>query len=301
MHRRSDVVRQIPSVATVCQHQPPGVDCGVERAGRPRPAGVALGRLGAAVAKLDQKPAAPATTPRLADRGIRTNPADHARRPSRCSVSVRPRADAPRTPRPAPPPPNRDRPASTTADRRTASPPTAPAAQNTSQTPKITSPQRISRYLRTRVVYIMDSFFTTSDNCRNRRGRNKFLRAGVRPATPLICQVHRRAQGHVRGRTDLPHTGRARRADCPAHLLGAPRVGAVETGAVGHHDHRDPGRGLRTRRRGKRPPESLYGSLKMWAHLQRQGIPVARRTVERIMRANDWRGVMRARRAPRTQ
>ena len=38
----------------------------------------------------------------------------------------------------------------------------------------------------------------------------------------------------------------------------------------------------------------------MWAHLQRQGIPVARRTVERIMRANGWRGVVRARRAPRT-
>ena len=55
-----------------------------------------------------------------------------------------------------------------------------------------------------------------------------------------------------------------------------------------------------TRRRGKRPPESLYGSLKMWAHLQRQGIPVARRTVERIMRANGWRGATRARRAPRT-
>ena len=51
---------------------------------------------------------------------------------------------------------------------------------------------------------------------------------------------------------------------------------------------------------GKRPPESLYGSLKMWAHVQRQGIPVARRTVERIMRGNGWRGVMRARRAPRT-
>ena len=51
---------------------------------------------------------------------------------------------------------------------------------------------------------------------------------------------------------------------------------------------------------GKRPPESLYGSLKMWAHLQRQGIPVARRTVERIMRHNGWRGVTRARRAPRT-
>ena len=51
---------------------------------------------------------------------------------------------------------------------------------------------------------------------------------------------------------------------------------------------------------GKRPPESLYGSLKMWAHLQRQGIPVARRTVERIMRHNGWRGATRARRAPRT-
>ena len=47
--------------------------------------------------------------------------------------------------------------------------------------------------------------------------------------------------------------------------------------------------------RGKRPPESLYGILKMWAHLQRQGVPVARCTVERIMRANGWRGAMRAR------
>ena len=38
-------------------------------------------------------------------------------------------------------------------------------------------------------------------------------------------------------------------------------------------------------RRGRRPPESLYGSLKMRAHLRRQGIPVARCTVERLMRA----------------
>ncbi len=51
---------------------------------------------------------------------------------------------------------------------------------------------------------------------------------------------------------------------------------------------------------GKRPPECLYGSLKMWAHLQRQGIPVARCTVEKIMRARGWRGVTRARRPPRT-
>ena len=51
---------------------------------------------------------------------------------------------------------------------------------------------------------------------------------------------------------------------------------------------------------GKRPPESLYGYLKMWAHLRRQGIPVARCTVERIMQANRWRGATRARRVRTT-
>ncbi len=44
---------------------------------------------------------------------------------------------------------------------------------------------------------------------------------------------------------------------------------------------------------GRRAPESLYGASKMWAHLQRQGIPVARCTVERLMRGNGWRGVVR--------
>lgn len=37
---------------------------------------------------------------------------------------------------------------------------------------------------------------------------------------------------------------------------------------------------------GRRQPECLYGAEKMWAHLQRQGIPAARCTVERLMRAN---------------
>lgn len=44
---------------------------------------------------------------------------------------------------------------------------------------------------------------------------------------------------------------------------------------------------------GRRKPESLYGSLKMWAHLHREGIPVAKSTVERLMRANGWQGVRR--------
>jgi putative transposase len=52
-------------------------------------------------------------------------------------------------------------------------------------------------------------------------------------------------------------------------------------------------------REGRRPPESLNGYLKMWAHLRRHGIPVARCTVERIMRTNGWRGATRARRKVR--
>ena len=46
---------------------------------------------------------------------------------------------------------------------------------------------------------------------------------------------------------------------------------------------------------GRCPPECLYGSLKMWEHLRRQGITVARCTVERLMRVHGWRGVTRAR------
>ena len=46
---------------------------------------------------------------------------------------------------------------------------------------------------------------------------------------------------------------------------------------------------------GRRRPEALYGSLKTWAWLRRQGADVARCTVERLMRANGWRGVTRAR------
>ena len=45
----------------------------------------------------------------------------------------------------------------------------------------------------------------------------------------------------------------------------------------------------------RRPPECLYGSLKMWEHLNRQGIKVAKCTVERLMRAHRWRGVTRGR------
>jgi transposase InsO family protein len=51
---------------------------------------------------------------------------------------------------------------------------------------------------------------------------------------------------------------------------------------------------------GRRPPESVYGTVKMWGYLQRQGIEVAKCTVERLKREHGWRGVIRARRPPRT-
>jgi putative transposase len=51
---------------------------------------------------------------------------------------------------------------------------------------------------------------------------------------------------------------------------------------------------------GRRKPESLYGSVKMWAHLQRLGIPVARCTVERLMRANGWHGATRTKKVRTT-
>ena len=51
---------------------------------------------------------------------------------------------------------------------------------------------------------------------------------------------------------------------------------------------------------GRRKPESLYGSLKMWAHLQREGIPVAKSTVERLMRRNGWQGVRRCKKVRTT-
>jgi putative transposase len=45
---------------------------------------------------------------------------------------------------------------------------------------------------------------------------------------------------------------------------------------------------------GRRKPESLYGATKMWAQLNRQGIPVARCTVERLMRRHGWQGIRRS-------
>jgi putative transposase len=45
--------------------------------------------------------------------------------------------------------------------------------------------------------------------------------------------------------------------------------------------------------RGRRKPASLYGAVKIWGWLGRQDITVARCTIERLMKANGWRGLRR--------
>ena len=122
----------------------------------------------------------------------------------------------------------------------------------------------------------------------------------MRPATPLICvfiNAHREEFGVVPiCRALAVHGVQIAPRTYWAHRLAAPSKRALWDTTIteilaGIYEP-DPD--------GKRPPECLYGSLKMWAHLQRQGIPVARCTVEKIMRAHGWRGATRARRPPRT-
>jgi len=51
---------------------------------------------------------------------------------------------------------------------------------------------------------------------------------------------------------------------------------------------------------GRRPPEALYGTVKMWAWLNREGFPVAKCTVERLKKDHGWRGQTRGRRVRTT-
>ena len=112
---------------------------------------------------------------------------------------------------------------------------------------------------------------------------------------PLICQfIASRGQEYgvapicralsVLGVPIAPRTYRA-------HLARPPSKRALWDAAItevlaGHYEPDE---------QGHRPPECLYGATKMWAHLHRQGIEVARCTVERLMRAHGWRGATRAR------
>lgn len=122
----------------------------------------------------------------------------------------------------------------------------------------------------------------------------------MRPATPLICGFiteHCQEFGVVpicRALTTLgvpiaPRTYHAHIARPPSKR-GLWDVTITEI-LAGYYEPDESGR---------RPPESLYGSLKMWAHLQRQGMPAARCTIERLMRTHGWRGATRARKVRTT-
>ena len=126
-------------------------------------------------------------------------------------------------------------------------------------------------------------------------GGGGFFRAGARPAAPLICafiDAHRDRFGVVpicralaaHGIAIAPRTYWARRSRPPSQRA---LTDAALTEILAGIYEPDPD--------GRRPPECLYGSVKMWEHLNRQGIPVAKCTVERLMRANGWRGVTRGR------
>ena len=122
----------------------------------------------------------------------------------------------------------------------------------------------------------------------------------MRPATALICQfIDERKQEFgvapicralsAPGIQIAPRTYWARRAAVPGKReLWDTAVTEILTGIYEADEN------------GRRPPESLYGTVKMWAHLNRQGIPVAKCTVERLKRAHGWRGVTRGRRVRTT-
>jgi putative transposase len=122
----------------------------------------------------------------------------------------------------------------------------------------------------------------------------------VRPAVPLICQFvdeHKERFGvvpicralSVHGIQIAPRTYWARLSSVPSKREMWDTAIAEILAGIYQHDGN-----------GRRPPEALYGTVKMWGHLHRQGIEVAKCTVERLKREHGWRGVTRARRPPRT-
>ena len=125
---------------------------------------------------------------------------------------------------------------------------------------------------------------------------SSFFRAGARPATSVviafidahrsrfgvepICQVLRQ-----QGVGIAPSTYYASKTRPPSARALTDLTLVAEIARV--HGSRDIGRGL-------------YGARKVWRHLHREGQPVARCTIERLMRANGMRGVVRGARVRTT-
>jgi putative transposase len=112
----------------------------------------------------------------------------------------------------------------------------------------------------------------------------------VRPAVPLICQFvdeHKERFGvvpicwalSVHGIQIAPRTYWARLSSVPSKREMWDTAIAEILAGIYQHDGN-----------GRRPPEALYGTVKMWGHLHRQGIEVAKRTVERLKREHGGPG-----------
>ena len=141
---------------------------------------------------------------------------------------------------------------------------------------------------------------TASWNNRNIEGRNKFLRAGVRPATPLICEfldAHREEFGvvpicralAVHGVQIAPRTYWAHRSSGPSkRTLWDTTITEI---LAGYYE---------TRRRRETPAREPVRQPEDVGAPAAPGHPGGAAHLERIMRRNGWRGVTHARRAPRT-
>jgi putative transposase len=183
---------------------------------------------------------------------------------------------------------------STTAGRRTASPPAAPATPAPSQTPKITSPQRISTHPGPRVVYVIDGTLSASDNQRYFEDSVGFLRGRARPASTLITRFIADHQGDRDGSDGLRWG--VEPICTQLTELGVPIAPST------YYDQRDRAPSRRQARdevlkgeieRVHADNYGVYGARKVWLALNREGIAVARCTVERLMAEVGLTGAVR--------
>jgi putative transposase len=123
---------------------------------------------------------------------------------------------------------------------------------------------------------------------------DNFFRAGVRPAPSLMCEFITENKGFgvapiyrafdVLGWQMAPRTFYAWAQRAPSKRALSDLVLTEFLAGIYVPDSE-----------GNRPPEALYGVTKMWAHLNRQGIRVAKCTELRLMAANGWQGTTRHR------
>ena len=115
--------------------------------------------------------------------------------------------------------------------------------------------------------------------------RRRLLRCGARPPITRSGRVHRRAPRPVRGRADLPGAHRER-LQVPRTPVGSPQQPPSKQA-------QQDAELVITIRHVYEESLLVYGADKVWAQLNREGLRVARFTVERLMRAGGCRSQAR--------